>query len=45
MALEPFTQWSDARPETELNCTLYRQATKKIAGIADATAAFLDAFF
>jgi hypothetical protein len=33
------------RPGTELNFKLYRQATNKIVGVSDATAAFLGAFF
>lgn len=36
-----FTDWHDGRPETELNFKLYRQATPKIIGISDETAAFL----
>jgi hypothetical protein len=43
--LKCFTDWKDGRPETELNFKFYRQATNKIAGISDATAAFLDQFF
>lgn len=43
--LKPFTDWKDGRPETELNFKFYRQATNKIAGISDATAAFLKRFF
>ncbi len=43
--LKPFTNWKDGRPETELNFKFYRQATNKIAGISDLTAAFLDRFF
>lgn len=43
--LKPFTRWGDGRPETELNFKLYRQATDKIVGITDATAAFLRGFF
>jgi hypothetical protein len=43
--LKRFTNWKDGRPETELNFKFYRQATNKIAGISDATAAFLDQFF
>jgi hypothetical protein len=43
--LKRFTDWKDGRPETELNFKFYRQATNKIAGISDATAAFLDRFF
>ena len=43
--LKPFSDWSDGRPETELNFKLYRQATNKIVGISDETAAFLRRFF
>jgi hypothetical protein len=43
--LKAFTDWSDARPETELNFKFYRQATDKIVGISDETAAFLRGFF
>ena len=43
--LKRFTRWNDGRAETELNFKFYRQATDKIAGISDATAAFLSTFF
>jgi hypothetical protein len=43
--LKPFSDWSDGRPETELNFKFYRQATNKIVGISDETAAFLRGFF
>ncbi|HEY6353032.1 MAG TPA: hypothetical protein VIY30_00955 [Burkholderiaceae bacterium] len=43
--LKPFSEWSDGRPETELNFKFYRQATNKIVGISDAAAAFLRGFF
>jgi hypothetical protein len=43
--LKRFTDWSDGRPETELNFKFYRQATNKIAGISKEAAAFLDGFF
>ena len=43
--LKPFSHWSDARPETELNFKFYRQATNKIAGISDEAAALLRGFF
>jgi hypothetical protein len=43
--LEAFDDWKDGRPETELNFKFYRQATNKIVGVSDATAAFLDGFF
>jgi hypothetical protein len=44
-ALKPFKDWSDGRPETELNFKFYRQATDKIVGLSDETAAFLQTFF
>jgi hypothetical protein len=43
--LKPFANWHDGRPETELNFKFYRQATNKIVGISDETAAFLSDFF
>jgi len=43
--LKPFSKWNDGRPETELNFKYYRQATNKIVGITDKTAAFLGQFF
>ena len=43
--LKPFSDWKDGRPETELNFKFYRQATNKIVGISDETAAFLEKFF
>ena len=43
--LKPFTRWTDARPETELNFKFYRQATNKIVGISDEVAGFLGRFF
>jgi hypothetical protein len=43
--LKPFTNWGDGRPETELNFKFYRQATNKIVGISETTAAFLNTFF
>ena len=43
--LKPFSNWSDSRPETELNFKFYRQATNKIVGISDQAAAFLHGFF
>ncbi len=42
--LKPFSNWSDNRPETELNFKFYRQATNKIVGISDQAAAFLRGF-
>jgi len=43
--LKPFANWSDGRPETELNFKFYRQATNKIVGISTQAAAFLRRFF
>jgi hypothetical protein len=43
--LKRFTEWSDGRPETELNFKFYRQATNKIVGISDKAAALLGGFF
>ncbi|RWM27764.1 hypothetical protein [Mesorhizobium sp.] len=43
--LKRFKDWKDGRPETELNFKFYRQATNKIVGISDESAAFLDGFF
>ncbi|WP_050422335.1 hypothetical protein [Bradyrhizobium tropiciagri] len=43
--LKRFKDWDDGRPETELDFKFYRQATNKIVGITDQTAAFLERFF
>ena len=43
--LKLFSNWSDGRPETELNFKFYRQATNKIIGISDEAAVFLHGFF
>ncbi len=43
--LKPFANWKDGQPETELNFKFYRQATNKIVGISEETAAFLRRFF
>ena len=43
--LKRFSDWNDGRPETELNFKFYRQATNKIVGLSDQTAAFLEKFF
>jgi hypothetical protein len=43
--LKPFADWNDDRPQTELNFKFYRQATNKIVGLSEATAAFLQRFF
>ena len=43
--LKGYSDWSDSRPETELNFKFYRQATDKIVGLSDEAAAFLAGFF
>ncbi|PBB42930.1 hypothetical protein CK222_13555 [Mesorhizobium sp. WSM3866] len=43
--LKRFKDWSDGRPETELNFKFYRQPTNKIVSLSHGTAAFLDGFF
>jgi hypothetical protein len=43
--LKHLTDWDDGQPGTELNFKFYRQATNKIVGISDETAAFLSEFF
>jgi hypothetical protein len=43
--LKLFSDWDDGRPETELNFKFYRQATNKIVGISEETAAFLRRYF
>ncbi|RZS88700.1 hypothetical protein EV217_1087 [Phyllobacterium myrsinacearum] len=43
--LKHLTDWKDGEPGTELNFKFYRQATDKIVGISDRTAAFLNGFF
>jgi hypothetical protein len=43
--LKHFTDWSDGRPGTEVNFKFYRQATNKIGGLSEETAAFLRGFF
>lgn len=43
--LKPFTDWTDGRPETELNFKFYRQATNKIVGLSESAATFLGEFF
>jgi hypothetical protein len=43
--LRPYSDWTDPRPETELNFKFYRQATNKIAGISQEATAFLRGFF
>ena len=43
--LKLFNDWKDGRAETELNFKFYRQATNKIGGISNETAAFLEGFF
>lgn len=43
--LKHFTDWSDGRPGTEVNFKFYRQATNKIGGLSEETAAILRGFF
>ena len=43
--LKPCVDWTDGRPETELNFKFYRQATNKIVGISDEAATYLRRFF
>ena len=43
--LRLFSDWTDLRPETELNFKFYRQATNKIVGLSDETAKFVQGFF
>jgi len=43
--LKAFSNWSDGRPETELNFKFYRQATNKIIGLSDEAAVFLQRYF
>ena len=43
--LRRFADWTDGRPETELNFKFYRQATNKIVGLSEQTAAFLNGWF
>ena len=43
--LKPFANWKRGQPRTELNFKFYRQATNKIVGISDETAAYLSRFF
>lgn len=43
--LKPFADWDDGKPQTELNFKFYRQATNKIVGLSDDTAAFLARYF
>jgi hypothetical protein len=43
--LKPHIRWNDGRPVTELNFKFYRQATNKIVGVSDDTAAVLEGFF
>jgi hypothetical protein len=43
--LKPHREKRDGSPEAEIGWRLYKQATNKIAGISELTAAFLDGFF
>jgi hypothetical protein len=45
VALKLATDLPGRDPTSELNFKFYRQATNKIVGISEATAAFLDGFF
>ena len=39
--LKAFANWSDGRPETEINFKFYRQATNKIVGLSSEARDFL----
>lgn len=43
--LKSFSDWTDGRPETELNFKFYRQATNKVVGVTALTAALLEEHF
>ncbi|MGL4440940.1 MAG: hypothetical protein ACRCUE_16895 [Bosea sp. (in: a-proteobacteria)] len=43
--LKSFSNWTDGRPETELNFKFYRQATNKVIGVTASMAAFLEEHF
>jgi hypothetical protein len=43
--LKQFAEWGDGQPQTELNFKFYRQATNKVVGIRNETAAFLERYF
>jgi hypothetical protein len=43
--LRKFSDWTDGRPETELNFKFYRQATNKVVGLSAEAVAFLGRFF
>jgi hypothetical protein len=43
--LRKFHDGKDGRPGSELHFKFYRQATNKIAGVSERTAAWLDGFF
>jgi hypothetical protein len=43
--LKSYDDRNDGRAESELNFKFYRQATDKIVGLSDETAAFLNGFF
>jgi hypothetical protein len=43
--LKPCADWTDGRPQTELNFKFFRKATDKIVGLSDEAAALLDGFF
>lgn len=43
--LKAFSDWSDGKPQTELNFKFYRQSTNKLCGISPAAVRFLSKFF
>ena len=43
--LKTFANWSDGRPETEINFKFYRQATNKIVGLSIEARDFLHWYF
>ena len=43
--LKAFANWSDGRPETEINFKFYRQATNKIVGLSSEARDFLRWYF
>ena len=43
--LRPHDDWTEGRPETELNFKLYRQATNKIVGLSEEAIALLECHF
>lgn len=43
--VQHLTNWKDGQPGTEINFKFYRQATNKLVGITNETAAFLEGHF